>query len=80
MADEPSPHRQFLTVDRAHHFIRLLGWSSSDVADTDGTWAAELNVGNHRGWATAIPDRTDQPGADETKQDNHARRFGNFDV
>jgi hypothetical protein len=27
-----------LTVDRAQHFIHLLGWSSGDVADTDGTW------------------------------------------
>ncbi len=32
------PIRRFLTVDRAQHFIRLLGWSSGDVADTDGTW------------------------------------------
>ena len=27
-----------LTVDRAQHFIRLLGWSSGDARDTDGTW------------------------------------------
>ena len=36
--DPPEPIRRFLTVDRAQHFIRLLGWSSGDVADTEGTW------------------------------------------
>jgi hypothetical protein len=30
--------RRVLTVDRAQQFIRLLGWSSGDVADTDRTW------------------------------------------
>jgi hypothetical protein len=39
MPDDPlGPRTRLLTVDRAQHFIRLLGWSSGDVADTEGTW------------------------------------------
>jgi hypothetical protein len=38
MPDQPPPRHRFLSVDRAQHFIRLLGWSSGDMADTEGTW------------------------------------------
>jgi hypothetical protein len=34
----PDLDPRWLTVDRAQHFIRLLGWSSGDVRDADGTW------------------------------------------
>ena len=34
----PDEHIRLLTVDRAQHFIHLLGWSSGDVRDVEGTW------------------------------------------
>jgi hypothetical protein len=56
--DLQEPIRRFLTVDRAQHFIRLLGWNSGDAADTEGTWQVTCRGGDETIIARAKSQRT----------------------
>jgi hypothetical protein len=53
----PGHPSQFLTADRAQHFVRLLAWSSGDVADTDGTWQVTCRCDDETIIARAKPQR-----------------------